>query len=61
MQKDQAKISEALQEKNLKLEAEKAEKMKLEELLSEMNKKLVEGGEHSRKEEDVRLAATRNI
>lgn len=35
--------------------------MKLEELLSEMSKKLVEGGENLRKEEDERLAATRKI
>lgn len=43
------------------LESEQAEKMKLEELLSEMNNKLVQGGDELRKEQDARLAETRKV
>jgi hypothetical protein len=50
-----------LQEKNQKLEREQAEKLKLEEMLNEMNSKLVEGGEKLKKEEEERLAQTRKI
>lgn len=50
-----------MQEKNQKLEREQAEKLKLEEMLNEMNSKLVEGGEKLKKEEEERLAQTRKI
>ncbi len=61
MQKDQENIAQALEERNQRLAREQAEKQKLEQILAEMNNKLVMGGEILRNEQDERLADTRKV